>query len=72
MGQTTESGYLLEVAEETLPDIITAYRQFADKKPVVRTENVVGRSDSAAKALVGAGGVSPTDAVALIAFNQGG
>jgi hypothetical protein len=33
---------------------------------VVRTENVVGRSDSAAKAFVGARGVSLADAGSLI------
>jgi len=38
----------------------------------VRTENVVGRSDSAAKAFVGAEGVSPADAGPLIAFLRGG
>jgi hypothetical protein len=38
----------------------------------VRTENVVGRSDSAAKAFVDAGGVSPTSAGSLIAFHRGG
>jgi hypothetical protein len=37
----------------------------------VRTENVVGRSDSAAKAFVGAEGVSPTDAESLFAFHLG-
>jgi hypothetical protein len=36
----------------------------------VRTENVVGRSDSAAKALVEAGGVSLADAGSLIAFHR--
>jgi hypothetical protein len=34
----------------------------------VRTENVVGRPDSAAKAFVDAGGVSPADAESLIGF----
>jgi hypothetical protein len=38
----------------------------------VRTENVVGRPDSAAKAFVGVVGVSPADAGALIAFLMGG
>ncbi len=38
----------------------------------VRTENVVGRSDSAVRAFVGAGGVSPTGAGSLIAFRRGG
>jgi hypothetical protein len=38
----------------------------------VRTENVVGRPDSAAKALVGAEGVSPAEAGSLIAFLMGG
>jgi hypothetical protein len=38
----------------------------------VRTENVVGRPDSAAKAFVDAGGVSPADAGSLIAFHRGG
>jgi hypothetical protein len=42
------------------------------QQALVRTENVVGRSDSAAKALVGAGGVSPADAESLIAFHLGG
>jgi hypothetical protein len=40
--------------------------------PVVRTENVVGRSDSAAKALVGVVGVSPAEAGSLVAFLMGG
>ena len=40
--------------------------------PGVRTEKVVGRSGSAAKAFVGAGGVSPTGAESLIAFRRGG
>ena len=40
--------------------------------PAVRTEIVVVRPDSAAKAFVGAGGVSPADAGSLIAFHQGG
>lgn len=30
-----ESDYLLEAAEENWPHILTAYRQFEDKKPVV-------------------------------------
>ena len=38
----------------------------------MRTENVVGRSDSAAKAFVDAGGVSSADAGSLIAFLMGG
>ena len=38
----------------------------------VRSENVVARPDSAAKAFVGAGGVSPADAASLIAFLMGG
>jgi len=38
----------------------------------VRTENVVARPDSATKAFVGAGGVSPADAGSLIAFHRGG
>ena len=38
----------------------------------MRTENVVARPDSAAKALVDAGGVWPTDAELLIAFHLGG
>jgi hypothetical protein len=38
----------------------------------VRTENIVVRPDSAAKAFVGVGDVSPTDAGSLIAFHQGG
>ena len=35
---------------------------------VARTENVVGRSESAAKAFVAVGGVSSTDAGSLITF----
>jgi hypothetical protein len=38
----------------------------------VRTENVVARPDSVAKAFVGAGGVSPTDAGALIGYLMDG
>jgi hypothetical protein len=38
----------------------------------VRTEIVVVRPDSAAKAFVDAGGVSPADAESLIAFLMGG
>ena len=38
----------------------------------VRTENVVGRPDSAAKAFVGVVGVSPAEAGSLIAFLMGG
>jgi hypothetical protein len=38
----------------------------------VRTENVAGLPDSAAKAFVGAGGVSLADAESLIAFLMGG
>jgi hypothetical protein len=45
---------------------------FAGLAWAVRTENVVGMPDSAAKALVGAGGVSPADAESLIAFLMGG
>src|SRR3984957_14772175 len=36
--------------------------------PAVRTENIVSRPESAAKAFVGVGGVSPTGAESLIAF----
>jgi hypothetical protein len=39
------------------------------KQVCVCTENVVARPDSAAKAFVGAGGVSPADAESLIAFH---
>jgi hypothetical protein len=39
---------------------------------LVPTENIVGRSDSAAKAFVGVEGVSPADAGSLIAFLMGG
>jgi hypothetical protein len=34
----------------------------------VRTENVIARPDSTAKAFVGVGGVSPADAGSLIGF----
>jgi hypothetical protein len=37
----------------------------------VRTENVVARADSAAKAFVDAEGVSPTGAGSLIALHRG-
>jgi hypothetical protein len=43
-----------------------------DPDIIVRTENVVARPDSAAKAFVGAGVVSPTCAGSLIAFRRGG
>ncbi len=39
---------------------------------IIRTENVVGRPDSAVKAFVGAGVVSLADAESLSAFHLGG
>ena len=41
------------------------------REKAVRTENVVSRPDSAAKAFVGLGGASPADAASLIAFHLG-
>jgi hypothetical protein len=42
------------------------------RRMLVRTENVVGRPNSAAKAFVGAGGVSPAEAGVLGALLTGG
>jgi hypothetical protein len=56
------------VSVEQLLDLIDKQQQTIQG---VRTENVVGRPDSAAKAFVGARVVSPTGAGSLIAFRRG-
>jgi hypothetical protein len=58
----------VESLQAAAPEVLTPSLGFAIP---VRTENVVGRPDSAAKALVGAGGFSLADAESLIAFHRG-